>query len=158
MQYLADSYNGRRDDGSYDNINEVIGVILCDDRIDATPSFDEYRAEYHAELAEFPLLGGYVGSTVLGCDSRLPRPADGETLGDVRVSGTAPIVIVGTTRDPATPFAGAEDLASRIAGSRLLTFESTEHTAYTKNRCVNDAVDAYLLRGTVPADGTTCRS
>ena len=37
------SYNGRRDDGSYDNIDEVIGVILCDDRDDPVPTFDEYR-------------------------------------------------------------------------------------------------------------------
>jgi pimeloyl-ACP methyl ester carboxylesterase len=158
LQALADSYNGRRDDGSYDNINEVIGVILCDDREDAVPSFDEYASEYHRDVPAYPLLGGYVGSTVLGCDPRLPRPPVSEQVGDLHVSGTAPILIVGTTRDPATPFAGAQDLASRLDGSRLLTFESTEHTAYTKDRCIDDAVDDYLLRGTLPPVGTTCRS
>jgi len=155
---LADSYNGRRDDGSYDNINQVIDVILCDDRVDAVPTFADFVAEYRHDVVQYPLLGAYVGSTVLGCDPRLPRPPTSETLGDVRVTGTAPVLIVGTTRDPATPYAGAEDLAGRITGSRLLTFESTEHTAYTKSRCIDDAVDNYLLRGVLPPAGTRCRA
>jgi pimeloyl-ACP methyl ester carboxylesterase len=155
---LADSYNGRHDDGSYDNINQVIDVILCDDRVDAMPTFDDFVAEYRRDVAHSPLLGAYVGSTVLGCDPRLPRPPASETLGDVRVTGTPPVLVIGTTRDPATPYVGAEDLTRRIAGSRLLTFESTEHTAYTKSRCVDDAVDGYLLRGTLPPDGTRCRA
>jgi pimeloyl-ACP methyl ester carboxylesterase len=158
LQALADSYNGRRDDGTYDNINQVIGVILCDDREDAVPSFDDYVAEYHRDVATYPFLGGYVGSTMLGCDPRLPRPPASEQVGDLHVSGVTPILVVGTTGDPATPFAGAQDLAARLDGSRLLTFDSTEHTAYTKNRCINDAVDDYLLRGTLPPEGTTCRS
>jgi pimeloyl-ACP methyl ester carboxylesterase len=155
---LADQYDGRRDDGSYDNIDEVIGVILCDDRDDAVPSFEEYQAEYDREVAEFPFLGTLVGSTLLGCDPRLPRPPVSEQLGDVRTTGTAPILVVGTTRDPATPFAGAQDLVTRLPGSRLLTFESTEHTAYTKSACIDRAVDAYLLRGAMPPEGTVCQA
>jgi pimeloyl-ACP methyl ester carboxylesterase len=158
LQIIADDYNGRHDDGTYDNTNEVIGVILCDDRPDPVPPFADYVAEYHRDVAAYPYLGSYVGSTVLGCDPRLPRPPASETLGDVRVSGAAPILVVGTTKDPATPYAGAGDLVTRIAGSRLLTFESTEHTAYTKSRCIDDAVDAYLIRGKLPATGTRCRS
>jgi pimeloyl-ACP methyl ester carboxylesterase len=158
LQAIADSYNGRHDDGSYDNINEVIGIILCDDRDDAVPPLADFAAEYHRDVAEYPFLGSYVGSTVLGCDPRLPRPPASETVGDVRVSGTAPILVVGTTKDPATPYAGAEDLVGRIAGSRLLTFVSTEHTAYTKSACIDDAVDAYLLHGALPAVGTRCKS
>ena len=65
-------------------------------------------------------------------------------LGDVRVAGVAPVLVVGTTGDPATPYTGAKELVRRIDGSRLLTFVSTEHTAYTKNDCINDAVDRYL--------------
>jgi pimeloyl-ACP methyl ester carboxylesterase len=81
-----------------------------------------------------------------------------EQLGDVRTTGTAPILVVGTTRDPATPFAGAQDLVTRLPGSRLLTFESTEHTAYTKSACIDRAVDAYLLRGAMPPEGTVCQA
>jgi len=155
---LADSYNGRRDDGTYDNIDQVIGAILCDDRFDPSTSYEDFVAEYRRQVSEFPLLGNYTGSTKLGCDPRLPRPPAEEQLGDVRVAGTKPILVVGTTRDPATPYEGALDLVSRIAGSRLLTFDSTEHTAYTKSACVDRAVDAYLLRGTLPAAGKVCRA
>ena len=105
----------------------------------------------------YPLLGRYLGSTMLGCDPRLPRPPASEAVGDLRVTDTAPILIIGTTRDPATPYAGAQDLAARLAGSRLLTFASTEHTAFTKSRCIDTAVDAYLLHGTLPAVGRRCR-
>ncbi len=155
---LADLYNGRRDDGSYDNIDEVIGVILCDDREDPVPSFEEYQAEYDREVAQYPLLGQLVGSTLLGCDPRLPRPPATEQVGDLRVTDAAPILVVGTTRDPATPYAGAQDLVTRLAGSRLLTFESTEHTAYTKNPCIDRAVNAYLLQGTLPPEGKVCKA
>ncbi|MFI5053561.1 MAG: alpha/beta hydrolase, partial [Acidimicrobiia bacterium] len=156
LQILADDYNGRHDGGTYDNTDQAIGVILCDDRNDPVPPFDDYVAEYHRALATYPFLGGYMGSTVLGCDPRLPRPPVSETLGDVRVTGTRPILVLGTTKDPATPYAGSKDLAARIAGSRLLTFDSTEHTAYTRNRCIDDAVDAYFLDGKLPATGKRC--
>jgi pimeloyl-ACP methyl ester carboxylesterase len=155
---LADSYNGRHDDGTYDNIDQVIGAILCDDRYDPMPSFEEYTAEYHDEVAEYPLLGSFVGSSTLGCDPRLPKPPESEQLGDVRASGTRPILVVGTTKDPATPFAGAQDLTTRLVGSRLLTFRSTEHTAYTKSPCIDAAVDTYLLDGKLPPVGKTCAS
>jgi pimeloyl-ACP methyl ester carboxylesterase len=155
---LADDYDGRHDDGSYDNIDEVIGVILCDDREDPVPTFEQYQAEYEQEAAEYPLLGRFTGSSLLGCDPRLPHPPASEQLGDVRSTGTAPILVVGTTRDPATPFAGAQDLVTRLAGSRLLTFESTEHTAYTKSACIDRAVNAYLVHGKLPRAGTVCKA
>jgi hypothetical protein len=155
---LADLYNGRHDDGTYDNIDEVIGEIVCDDRDDPVPSYDEFHAEYEREMEEYPILGAYVGSTPLGCDPRLPRPPADEQVGDVHVTGSTPILVVGTTRDPATPFAGAQNLVTRLDGSRLLTFDSTEHTAYTKNACIDRAVDGYLLRGTLPPTGTVCKA
>ena len=66
--------------------------------------------------------------------------------------------MIGTTGDPATPYAGAEALVKRIAGSQLLTFDSTEHTAYGRaiSTCIDDAVDAYLTAGTMPAPGAHC--
>jgi pimeloyl-ACP methyl ester carboxylesterase len=155
---LADLYNGRHDDGTYDNIDEVIGVILCDDRADPVPSFEDYQAEYEREVTQYPLLGRLVGSSMLGCDPRLPRAPVSEQLGDVRADAAAPVLVVGTTRDPATPFAGAQDLVTRLTGSRLLTFDSTEHTAYTKNACINRGVNGYLLRGTLPSNGTVCKA
>ena len=105
--------------------------------------------------SELPPWGG--GWAVSGC-AGMPKPARGDKLGDVRVTGSAPILVVGTTGDPATPYAGAGAMVSRIAGAGLLTFESTEHTAYGSGRstCIDDAVDAYLLDHVMPAAGTRC--
>ena len=65
--------------------------------------------------------------------------------------------MVGTTEDPVTPYAGAQDMAARLAGSVLLTARSTQHAAYAKgNSCIDDAVDRYLIEGTLPAAATTC--
>ena len=157
LLWIADSYNGRHDDGTYDSIGESSGLILCADSPDPLESFDAFAAEYHSAVEKYPFFGGFGNDVPSGCDPRLPQPSAEEVLGDVRVSGTAPILVVGTTGDPATPYAGAEDLVGRIDESRLLTFDSTEHTAYTKNPCINGTVDRYLLTGALPRAGVTCK-
>ncbi|MCY1462967.1 Carboxylesterase B [compost metagenome] len=71
--------------------------------------------------------------------------------------GAAPIVVIGTTGDPATPYAWSQSLAEQLASAVLVTFEGHGHTAYGRsNGCIADAVESYLLDGTVPADGLTC--
>jgi pimeloyl-ACP methyl ester carboxylesterase len=81
------------------------------------------------------------------------------TRGAVPISSTttAPILVVGTTFDPATPYAWAQSLSRQLPSSTLLTFRGDGHTAYGGNsRCIDDAVDTYLLTGVVPAPGTVC--
>jgi pimeloyl-ACP methyl ester carboxylesterase len=159
LQLLADSYTGRAANGVYDNVQEAIGPIRCADRRDARMTFDDYRATFEQYAEEFPFFGPLLAGSPIGCDARLPAVAPGEDLGDVRVTGAPPILIVGTTNDPATPYAGAQDLNRRIAGSRLLTFDSTEHGSYAKGiPCIDRAVDRYLLTLKLPAKGTRCRS
>jgi pimeloyl-ACP methyl ester carboxylesterase len=157
MLWLADSYNGRRDDGTYDSIAESASLILCADSPDPLESFTSFSSAYHDAVERYPFLGGFSNDVPIGCDPRLPKPAPDEVLGDVRVTGAAPILVVGTTGDPATPYVGARDLVGRIDRSGLLTFVSTEHTAYTKNACIDRAVDGYLVTGVLPRAGTRCR-
>ncbi|MEO7979473.1 MAG: alpha/beta hydrolase, partial [Sporichthyaceae bacterium] len=69
----------------------------------------------------------------------------------------APILVVGTTRDPATPYESAQALARQLDAGHLLTYDGDGHTAYrTGSGCVDKAVDAYILAGAVPADGARC--
>jgi pimeloyl-ACP methyl ester carboxylesterase len=85
-----------------------------------------------------------------GHSDRVPKPASTTT--------DAPILIVGTTFDPATPYAWARALARQLPTSTLLTYRGDGHTAFGGNsRCVDDAVTGYLLTGTPPAAGTVCR-
>jgi len=73
-----------------------------------------------------------------------------------QVAGLAPTLVVSTTGDPATPYQAGVDLARQL-GARLLTFEGTQHTAALHgDRCVDDAVTAYLVDGTLPAEGARC--
>jgi hypothetical protein len=65
--------------------------------------------------------------------------------------------VIGTTRDPATPYAWARSLADQLDSGVLVTRDGDGHTGYFKgNECVDDAVHAYLLDGKVPRDGLTC--
>ena len=76
----------------------------------------------------------------------------------IHARGAAPILVVGTTGDPATPYAWSKSLAEQLDSGQLLIWEGNGHTAYGGDAsCVNDAVDAYLLSGTMPKEGLTCR-
>jgi hypothetical protein len=153
---LAEGYLGRSVDGTWAPDVEANAVITCVDRPDPKPrSAARELADVARFQSELPPWGG--SWAVSGC-AGMPRPARGDKLGDVRVTGAAPILVIGTTGDPATPYAGAGTMVSRIEGAGLLTFESTEHTAYGSGRsaCIDDAVDAYLLDRVMPAAGTRC--
>ena len=73
-------------------------------------------------------------------------------------SGAPEIVVVGTTRDPATPGVWAERLAEQLESGVLVTYDGDGHTAYgqTGSACVDEALDAFWLEGTVPEDGLVC--
>ena len=63
-----------------------------------------------------------------------------------------PILVIGTTNDPATPYVWAQSLAKQLDSGHLVTYRGEGHNAYNKsNSCVNNAVDSYLISGTVPA-------
>ncbi len=70
--------------------------------------------------------------------------------------GAPPILVVGTTGDPATPYEQSPRLAEMLGVGRLLTWEGEGHTAYPQTSCVTRAVDAYLIDLTVPPEGTRC--
>lgn len=85
-----------------------------------------------------------------GHSARAPRPATSTT--------TAPIMVVGTTFDPATPYWWSVALSKQLQTSTLLTRRGDGHTAYgSGSSCIDNAVDAYLLRGSMPSAGTVCR-
>lgn len=158
LQYLADTYLGRDEDGHYNVLQEAIVPIRCADQRRPVVDFPEYRTAFERLRDAYPFFGALVGSTQTGCDPRLPVPEPGAEVGDVQAAPDAAVLIIGTTGDPATPYTGALDLASRIQGSRVLTFVSAEHAAYGRGvACIDDAVDRYLLTRRLPRAGTRCR-
>jgi pimeloyl-ACP methyl ester carboxylesterase len=155
MLALADEYNDRDDDGSYDNSAAAFTAISC---LEDGHAVDlDYDARELAKLKkDAPVLGPYSGYGDLLCSgwtsgpSVFPNPISG--------AGSGPILMVATTGDPATPYANAKDLAKQLVTSHLVTYHGDGHTAYDLGHaCVDRVVDAYLLDGTVPRTDPECR-
>ncbi|TFD91391.1 alpha/beta hydrolase [Cryobacterium serini] len=152
---FADAYNGRDADGNYtDNSTESFMAINCIDySYNADPTVMRAQA---AELeAAAPVIGPFMSFGDIGC-ANWPYKFTGERT-EIHASGAAPILVVGTTNDPATPYIWAQKLAEQLDSGSLVTYTGEGHTAYNKsNSCVNDAVDSYLVDGIVPASDPQC--
>lgn len=150
---LADSYYSRMDGQYIDNSTEAFQAINC---LDYPNSVDPERMRLEAAELErvAPTIGRFQGFGDVSCAG---WPYKGvEERAPVRAAGADPILVVGTTGDPATPYRWAEALAEQLESGVLLRFEGEGHTAYGQNACVNDVVESYLLDGTVPESGVTC--
>ncbi|MET9133124.1 alpha/beta hydrolase [Streptomyces antibioticus] len=156
LMLLSDSMNGRSENGEYSNIAAANVSINC---ADDKPRYSV--ADVEAKLPEFraasPLFGDFLAWSMVTCtDWPVPGAADHP---DVSAPGAAPILVVGNTGDPATPYEGAGRMVDALGeGVGVeLTYRGQGHGAYdSKNECVQAAVNGYLLDGTVPAAGTVC--
>jgi len=151
---LADINSQRSEDGYPNNISQAQTAINCLDEqllpeADSEPTEDDF-------IAASSLFGSYIyGIYAFDCDAWPIEPS--VTFPDYAAAGAAPILVVGTTGDPATPIENAYALADELDSGVLLVREGEGHTAYFAfNPCINEIVDAYLVDGTVPDEETTC--
>ena len=153
LQGLANRYAQRTPSGTYvSNLLEANTAINCLDRSPTQPS-EEFRAQA-AEVA--PLWGPIFTETEASGCADWPYPVVGGER-TIAAEGADPIVVIGTTRDPATPYEWAQRLADQLSSGVLVSYDGDGHAAYQRsNACVDDAIDAYLIEGTVPEDGLTC--
>ena len=112
-----------------------------------------------AQFEEFeeasPTFGRVFAWGLAGCGGIAVESSE-EPL-DIRAEGADPILVLGTTRDPATPMKWAEALAGQLESGVLVRRDGDGHTAYNQgNACVDAAVEEYLVEGAVPADPTDC--
>ena len=152
---LADNYYGRDTDGTYaNNANEAFTAINCLDYT-GDSSLEAIRAEEAELVAAAPVLGSQLAYGGVGCAAWPFAPTRDRVA--IHAPGSADILVVGTTNDPATPYRWAEALADELDNGHLVTYNGEGHTAYNRsNDCVNDAVDDYLINGTVPASDPQC--
>ncbi len=150
---LGDPLRGRNPDGSYSNLIDAYDAVTCLD----WPSPRD-PAAYTAMAAQFvrfaPRVGRLLALNDLPC-AYWPVPPV-RTPGPLAAPGAPPIVLVGSTGDPATPYAWAQAVARQIASSVLVTRVGQGHTAYPVSSCVSSAVDTYLIDLTPPAAGLRC--
>lgn len=153
---LSDAYFDRQSDGSYaGNLGQVIYAVNCLDVSDRLT-----QGETEAMIPRFekvsPVFGRSLAWGALGCTD-WPIKATHPQL-KLSADGAAPIVVIGTTRDPATPYEWAQSLAKQLSSGVMVTREGDGHTAYgSGNSCITKAIDAYYVAGTVPKDGLVCK-
>ncbi|WP_434743927.1 alpha/beta hydrolase [Micromonospora sp. SH-82] len=149
---LADGYAGREPDGRYSNLFDANLAVNCSDEAQR-PTVEQIRQYQSQWRQQYPLFGPALATGMLSC---IEWPARPDPYPTGPAEGAPPIVVVGTTGDPATPYEQTPALAAMLAVGRVVTWEGEGHTAYPKTACVVEAVDAYLIDLTVPPDGLRC--
>jgi len=149
---LADSYNGRQPDGSYTTLMSSFPAISCADTTER-PTPEQLAALEDETMKASPLFGG-AGMGLI-C-SMWPVPGNDEAR-RIDATGSAPILVIGGTGDPATPYEWAPKLTKELRTGVLVTYRGEGHGAYLSgDTCVKKVTDAYLIDGKVPAEGTVC--
>jgi pimeloyl-ACP methyl ester carboxylesterase len=151
---FSDALTDRHSNGSYSNLIESNLAINCIDR----PSPRDVAA-YDKAARTFskgsPHFGTAIAYGSLPCAYWRVPPI--EQAHAVTAAGAPPIVVIGTTRDPATPYVWAQALARQLSSGVLVTYDGDGHTAYQRgNSCISGAVNGYLNARVVPRDGLRC--
>jgi pimeloyl-ACP methyl ester carboxylesterase len=149
----ASSMSSRYDRGGSSNGAEAERAIDClDHPTDRDPSSYPSLAAQAGQSA--PVFGPLLAWGLLGCaawpalPTRTPAPASDP--------GAPPILVVGTSGDPVTPYRWSVGLAGELSGGDLLTWQGRSHVAYFYSPCVRAAYASYLVSGMTPAPGATC--
>ncbi len=155
MLMLADFSADRDSSGVYNsNTSAAFTAINC---LDYPMNTDTAHMREQAELLKkaAPTFGSLLSYSGLTC-KYWPYPATGDPA-PIAAAGAGPILVIGTTGDPATPYSWAQALAEQLDSGVLVTWEGEGHTAYGRaNDCLMSTVDDYFVDGKVPAAGTSC--
>ncbi len=153
---LADDYWGRDRDGRYDNSSDAFNAITCvDTAVPTDPPPWEAFDKSRREVSPWDSYGEFTGYAPRGPCAFWPVPATGRPH-RASAPGVAPILVISTTGDPATPYTDGVHLAEQLNAS-LLTVEGTQHTAaFYGDACVDDIVVEYLIDLKLPPRDARC--
>lgn len=150
---LADALVERDRSGHYSNLTSAELAVDCIDR-PWPRSLPAWQSAAASAARAAPMFGQSIMWGSLPCAYWPVRPAPQVRL---RGAGSPPILVVGNTRDPATPFRWAKALAGDLKSGVLLAWNGDGHTAYMMgSSCINTAVDKYLISLVLPRNGTMC--
>ena len=157
---LADAYNERNADGTFNTLFQSISIISCASGISKQPP-DDPEALLRKIKEQAPRFGAdvtiddLVGDTgdINECE-QLTGKAD---VAPVNYAGGGPIVVVGGTNDPATPIRWAEKMTGELGpNGRMVTFTGEGHGQLLASKCITDIEAALLADLTLPDKGTVC--
>ena len=158
LQFLSDFANDRTGPNTYaTNMASAFYAIGCwDEQSPPGAAALGVAAERWARGARVPEMARLLSWGNAPCSQWFDHTA--APAAPASSTTTAPILIVGTTFDPATPYPWAVALSQQLGTSTLLTYRGDGHTAYgSGSSCIERAVDAYLIDGRLPPAGTICR-
>ena len=148
---LYDQYYQRQPDGTYDNSLEAFQTISCMDEPERlTVEQDD------ATAAEYTAIAPRVAPGTTGSYFCTFYPEAQDPRAEITGAGAGPILVVGTTGDPATPLSSTENMAKKLEDGILVVVVADQHTGYGVNQCSYDTIDDYLVDLTVPEDGIRC--
>ena len=148
---LADEYTGRQNDGSYPNNEFDSGAVIDCLDFNETRSVDQIRSDAKAFVTKAPLFGPYLAYGGVTCKF---FNQDSEVI--IEPTATAnPIIVIGTTGDPATPYEWSQGLSKLLTNSRLISLTGEGHTGQGQgNACIDDQIDDFYLTGKAPITST----
>ena len=147
----SNSYNT----GGSDNADDAATAIDCLDH-PVSRDLATYGALADSLEPSAPIFGPLLAWGEAGCAVWPVSPT--RTVGPVAAPGSPPILVVGTTNDPATPYAWAVSVAKELDHGVLLTHDGDDHVAYFYSACVRADVQTYLVSGQTPPPGSVCTS
>lgn len=153
MVELGDLLVERNQNGQYSNLSAANTAVNCVDR-PWPHSLKVWQSAAAAAAKSAPTFGAPIMWGSLPCAY---WPVKGQPVPTMRAAGAPPILVVGTTRDPATPYRDAQALSGTLQSGVLLGWNGDGHTAYREgSSCVDTAVDQYLISLKTPSNGTVC--
>ena len=148
---MSDAYN---QNGSTNGDDAAVAIDCLDHPVSRDVSaFGALADQFKASAPVFgPLLTWGEASCAVW-----PTPPT-RSVGPITAIGAPPILVVGTTGDPATPYGWAVNVAHELSHGALLTRDGVDHVAYFYSPCVKGDVDSYFVSGATPPPGTVCTS
>jgi pimeloyl-ACP methyl ester carboxylesterase len=152
---LAYAYDGLMPNGQFANLMAAGTATTCLDR--PYPSDVAAYEGLAGPLAKVaPDFGASVAWSDLAC-AYWPVRAEGRPEA-IQAKGSPPILLVGSTGDPATPYSWAQSVAHQLARAELLTRKGPGHTGYFYSTCIEQWVGSYLKTLELPPKNTVCAS
>lgn len=154
---IADDYNNRDSSGHYFNNQNDIGIMINCLDWDTRSTYEELTKDVPNFVKASETFGRYIAYGTLPCTYWKAPPLQPKLpLKNIR---STKFLIIGVTKDPATPYVWAQNLAKEFPDSVLLTLDGEGHTGHNRGvKCIDTKVDAYFLRGELPKTGISCVS
>jgi pimeloyl-ACP methyl ester carboxylesterase len=150
---LSDPYRGRNEDGTYSNLIDAYTSNICLD-YEAPKDVGAFEAFAERLRPSSPRFAGMIAFNDLAC-AFWPTPPT-RTPAPVTAKGAPPILVIGTTGDPATPYEWSVDLAESLESGVLVTREGEGHAATGVNNCIRRAISRYFVDLETPKEGLRC--